>query len=141
MNRVIKFRAWDGEDMITQSARKEYDDYYTMDLDGTFYGHTRTGDEDFVPEKSIENKSDYILMQYTGLHDKNGVEIYEGDIIAMFGGSQFSEVWFCEKWGMWQCVAQISGGINPSEHLLSNLLSTSEVIGNIYQNPELIKTA
>lgn len=70
-------------------------------------------------------------MQYTGLKDKNGKEIYEGDIIKAphdFGPGgwvekQFTVCWDNEKgyqWSYWK-------------------LDELEIIGNIYENPELLK--
>ena len=59
--RVIKFRVWDGENMISPD---------TIDRHGVARWIT-----DSIPNMSKK------LMQFTGLHDKNGKEIYEGDII------------------------------------------------------------
>ena len=76
--------------------------------------------------------SDCILMQYTGLKDKNGVEIYEGDILSF---SPFSnEVVFWEKsyWAL--------GKENGWSYPLYLMDSTQwEIIGNIYQNTELLE--
>lgn len=62
MNREIKFRAWDevSEKMLN------WNDFLDTNMKNTFIAPESTG---------------LILMQYTGLHDKNGKEIYEGDIV------------------------------------------------------------
>lgn len=72
----------------------------------------------------------YILMQFTGLLDKNGTEIYEGDILVMNIESNFkkkrSEPFVME----WNPHTAAWANYSPREIV--------EVIGNIYENPELI---
>lgn len=74
MNREIKFRIWDIEN-------KEMLKVQELDFEPTFYG----GRIAIRPDQYNDyfDTEDMILMQYTGLHDKNGKEIYEGDIIRI----------------------------------------------------------
>jgi len=71
------------------------------------------------------------VMQYTGLHDKNNVEIYEGDLIRTDG---FSD-------GLSIPVVWRDFGFQIGEHGICPLYPRKdyEVIGNIYENPELLK--
>ena len=74
-------------------------------------------------------------MQFTGLLDKNGVEIYEGDILAVecAGGlANFEVVWEKNnaRFNRANCP-YLAGGLSYGDGV--------EIIGNIYQNPELIK--
>lgn len=78
--------------------------------------------------------SDCVVMQFTGLCDKNGKEIYEGDILRQHKkrGESFVVVWSRDD-GQWE--------IERSFCLSDNLWrwsKVSEVIGNIYENPELV---
>ncbi|XKH51343.1 YopX family protein [Chryseomicrobium palamuruense] len=114
--REIKFRAWD--EVHKQML------YIGLELDTHIGG----------PQED--------LMQYTGLKDKNGVEIYEGDIVSMFQGTQLSEVFFSK--GMFLVNRGFRASVYHSEleireEILFNIIDTCEVIGNIYENPELLE--
>lgn len=122
MAREIKFRVWDGEDMISP-------DY--VDRDG--YGHWKSN--------SIPN-ADNELMQFTGLHDRNGKEIFEGDIIAL---QTYADGTTRENRTVdWQTPSFVLMPI-PRQHTLDEAWRLTlveqydgEVIGNIYENPELL---
>jgi len=81
------------------------------------------------------------LMQYTGLKDKNDVEIYEGDICRCLGGSEFNGHYeynriYEVKWqgsGLEMMIDDCGYGWNYSSGF-----EYIEVIGNIYENPELL---
>lgn len=79
---------------------------------------------------SYKDTDDIEVMQYTGLKDKNGKEIYEGDIV-LFDNNLFSVEWNVN--GSW-CYMR-----HPKPFLTQIRYWESEVIGNIYENPELIK--
>lgn len=83
-----------------------------------------------------------VLMQYTGLKDKNGVEIYERDVVkcqAIFGGKLKRFIGFV-TFDVLNCCASIDGvkEYEGKQEFLHRALRL-EVIGNIYENPELLK--
>jgi YopX protein len=119
--REIKFRAWDKEE------KKMYEvgllDCQRMQI------MPPAPDEQAI----LERHNDIDLMQYTGLKDKNGKEIYEGDIlINHFYFDNNSEKPQAVSWGEAEwLMGKLALNSNNTEYL--------EVIGNIYSNPELLQ--
>lgn len=128
MSREIKFRVWNGETMISP-------DYITRDG----VAHWK---ENSVPETSAN------LMQYTGLKDKNGKEIYEGDIIRARGKVAKVE---CSVGGAWTYYFKSTKEADTwigyrlvREELEDPIdrrgrIRDVEIIGNIHANPELLQ--
>ena len=102
MSREIKFRVWDVEN-------KEMLNVQELDFEPTFYG----GRIAIRPDQYSDyfDTEDMILMQYTGLHDKNGKEIYEGDIIKCkkYIGGNFVD--YCIE----KEIPVLPGVVTPSE--------------------------
>lgn len=123
--REIKFRCW------TESAKKMY---YPEQLQGfgicPMTGLLMEVIDHGTDGASLEKtQTKDILMQYTGLKDKNGVEIYEGDILK-FNTKGGNEMVYEVKWK--------GKGFKPTRMSDDNQ-EEIEIIGNIYQNPELLQ--
>lgn len=76
-----------------------------------------------------------VLMQYTGLKDKNMKEIYEGDIISLDGGEPFPIIFEDAAFKIDLFTNQCP------QHIGQERAKRFIVIGNIYENPELLKTS
>jgi uncharacterized phage protein (TIGR01671 family) len=122
--REIKFRAWDIEDKVML-------DIYSLDF--VRNGHFWIEDA----RRLMFEPKDVVLMQYTGLKDKNGKEIYEGDIITLDGFSPSKyEICFIEgAFCLWR--EELPMAIE-SVHIEDSTGNHAEVIGNIYENTELL---
>lgn len=124
-----KFRAWD-------RTRNEMN-YKVM------VGNCDTDDENWTcPIIWIEEKKDWLhfddydsIMQSTGLKDKNGKEIFEGDVLGTKDGLLNGVVEYRSDLGMWT-NSLIS--YNNFERLC-NVAGSREIIGNIYEHPELLE--
>jgi len=123
--RPIKFRVWDKKHKMMLPL----DDLdFVLTSNGVFERRTRDYHED-----EYYWTDQYELMQFTGLTDKNGKEIYEGDIlideanrkrIVVFDYGAFKVMW---------------NNDNPTQLNLYPLNKHWEVVGNIHENPELLE--
>jgi len=125
-NREIKFRAWD----------KRYLRMVAMNA-----WHFDTGIIDVSTEgelRGFRDDRDFEVMQYTGLKDKNGKEVYEGDIVRVYNGS---EKWINTKaeWREFAWYLVRHDGDRWYMNQWANDDVGIEVIGNIYENPELLE--
>jgi len=135
MNREIKFRAWDR--IINKMTQLNL---LGIELDGDLTVYTVTCNE---KGNVCQSKKDKIpVMQYTGLKDRNGVEIYEGDIVEHYG-LIYAVEW--DRYGVWMLKglnhrAMPDGSDQKiGDEMLCNEWKEIEVIGNIYENPELLE--
>jgi len=136
VKRLFKFRVW-GKDELEEKYKMFYDDEeilvpYHIGLFGDL------------------NNKDFITMQYTGLKDCKGKEIYEGDILSYknFTTPKHKGVWHVE-WNayFWDVIRHFApryegdkgeGWFEGQDFFWKNH-EYMEIIGNIYENPELVK--
>lgn len=125
MNRETKFRAWH------KDLKKMFKIGQITLEKGTW--NFEPNDRDFIG-MSIPFQPSFVLMQYTGLHDKNGKEIYEGDIVKIkYRDEDIGKVIY-EHNGFSIDVTNM----NKNYGRVSFVNNFMEVIGNIYDNPELL---
>ena len=142
--REIKFRVY-LDKMYYQNEYVEYDTNLTgidfLNKTVTFAAYTDGEEVDNLQKYSFDEnnilyKKDLKIMQYTGLKDKNNKEIYEGDILLDRNNKKPYKVIF--KNGSFR--AEFEGDFEEySFDLIDVVAQGCEIIGNIYENPELIK--
>lgn len=142
--REIKFRAWFGEEnkmipfdeLHIELENGEYTVYYSLDGDSVQDG------------LCVE---DFNIMQYTGLKDRNSKEIYEGDIViykpnyrAFLAVDEIRNeikngaiVW--NEHGFWAIDDNYPSNEYYASYPIPMLCGGLEVVGNIYENPELLE--
>jgi len=113
MNREIKFRVFDN---ISKEMYR-WSQIASISLVDFYYEH-------------------YHLMQYTNLKDRGAIEIYDGDVVEYLGFAELEKMLVYWRNGAWHFKRFESGNIDWEK------VDTTEirVIGNIYENPELLST-
>ena len=124
--RNIKFRAWDN-------------------LENRMYENVQFGiyqdPDEIISFGDILSLARFEIMQYTGLKDKNGKEIYEGDILI----SKNNEYWHDSKYPMEVMFEVADGGymwrdiFGRNDAICEAITNTCEIIGNIHENKELME--
>jgi len=133
MNRPIKFRVWDKLAKRMIYPHNDNQQHFIIDLNGRFH--------------NLQNGSggdDYVIQQYTGLTDSNDKEIYGGDILMYKTGSipttgVIGQVLYEADEGGYIFQWARKG---PNQHHINlncDVAFESVIIGNILENPELLK--
>lgn len=129
--RRLNFRVWDGKEMLDENSKIGWGKKFYMTLEGELFIHYGI-DEIFIGE-------DYPVMQFAGLWDKRGVEIYEGDIVrAETHEPEYYEIKFLSG-AFCATHPSIHGYPIDINHFYPSVGCQIEVVGNIYQHPHLIK--
>jgi uncharacterized phage protein (TIGR01671 family) len=135
--REIKFRGWSEED----KEMRVYDYWFTVGHQ-CYLCFEDGPDPVYVDDSDVDYPDRIIPMQYTGLKDKNGKEIYEGDIVEFQDDSSPDDN---GEYGMIRDVVVYNSltaqfMINSKKAYIGLEYSKNfmEVIGNIYENPELL---
>lgn len=126
MKRKIKFRAWDED-----SSQMHYPDSIDTNTGIQFCHYHGEASRKADPHPVLLHLTADDLMQYTGLQDKNGKDIYQGDIITVRNEGAYAIVW-SEEFGCWH-ISQGDG-----HWMIYEENKSAVIIGNIYENPELV---
>lgn len=136
--RTIKFRAWDKEyEKMTyfDDEDYEYNPPLVFRLDQVFKKNSNYDDYEDFEYNDITDKVE--VMQYTGLHDKNGKEIYEEDIVFIKGDTELLDIKGKVEYsnGFAQYIITNTGDIINEAEPLGDY-EDIEVIGNVFENKE-----
>ena len=133
--REIKFRAWN-----------EYEQYFldNEEFAINFLGTVFKANLDAEVYNNLMNQDSFKIMQYTGLKDKNGVEIYEGDLLQSFyDDGEIHEVIWHEESASFRVATYLDnrhGGSFAELFFMDDIHENcNKIIGNIYENTELLE--
>jgi hypothetical protein len=143
--REIKFRAWDNSDKNWEKmVYFEFGKISGDDVDGNIWNNNDEPIGDYIG--NYNKRDEFIIMQFTGLKDKNGKEIYEGDILEIIvpdDDTYYREVTYSDGWGAFIVYFDFGeGDVMDLGCALEDFEAGDyvvKVIGNIWENGELLK--
>ena len=133
MEREIKFRIWNGFEMVYDIIVGKFGIFYVNPLNNG----VDMNDTASISPYNTRYPDDTLVMQYTGLRDRYDTEIFEGDIVKdhySLYENDLCIVSFSE--GAYYPMIQVKEGYNCIDKYNPQQF---EIIGNIYSNPELLK--
>ena len=125
---IPKFRVWDKNQQVMRGVKGLF--WHKNNLAAHCSPIGNKFDEFFT---TILNDGEYHLMQSTGLVDKNGVQIFEGDIVNHYWSNEVGES-FCHKTVI---KNPFDYKVNEAMHLI--YADELEILGNIYENSDLLE--
>ena len=138
MSREIKFRAWDLKRKIMHQVsdltfRKEWIGCNAFNVE-----KNEIGDTIGINYFDKRHEDSFVLMQFTGLKDKNGKEIYEGDVLkpTIECGKKLGKIVWLENRSAFGIHWYLQLGTGDIEFCVNDM--KMEIVGNIYENPELL---
>lgn len=154
--RSLQFRIWDGKNMFYPGDNSRIILEYCKISGWNLVPNFKPNDGKYIAGQSSSNNN-FEMMQFTGIKDKNGKEVYDGDIVKYIRENwhcpshplhqkdlvDTCEIYWCDKEhsfrqrGNFEKGGGWSGGIQFDDHRAKNC--TIEVIGNIYENPDLLQ--
>ena len=155
MKREIKFRAWYHHKNNNDNGWMEY---LVLGIQDLYQNRFLLAENlprmenfsHFVALNKFKHEKDFALMQFTGLKDKNEKEIYEGDIVRVYEEDFFElqmeqiedldaigDIRF-DDGAFWIYSKDLNNDREKWEGFMLSEIQDTEVIGNIYENPELL---
>ncbi len=134
--RKLKFRVYNGIEMVYDIVVGKFGAFYVNP--GDKGNGLNPNDSACLTNFNTKYSDDTSIMQFIGISDKNGKEIYEGDIIKYNDINYSIDFCNCYSCGKYELIRDKK---ENGSHLSSECENwhQTEVIGNIYENPELLK--
>ena len=129
MSREIKYRAW-----IEKGCESKMGEATSINLDEGYINYIVCNEQNEIEIIGLAYFDEYVLLQYTGLKDKNGKEIYEGDLVKILDNVNET---ICEV--RFEYGGYILKNGDLREELLYLEERFMEVVGNIYENKNLLE--
>lgn len=121
--REIKFRAWD--EIKNEKGKMHYFDKMTMCDNGLFFGNSN-----FDLDENHNDDKNAVIMQFTGLKDKNGKDIYDSDLLKGFG-----KLWIVNWQNEEARFLLLPSTGNSDSWKFMDEVNIMEIVGNIYEPP------